>query len=120
MSNGARQRGQGRGPGRDDAWVHVRRSRACGGQPVAGQRRGDSGTDEAVLPRNVAREATPGSGAARGADRDVEDATMAVAVLLGGVRAPGRVEVNRDKQNESGESILNGKSTSLNSSHLGI
>lgn len=31
---------------------------------------------------------------------------MAVAVLLGGVRAPGRVEVNRDKQNESGESIL--------------
>src|SRR5262249_56480925 len=46
------------------------------------------------------------SGAGRGADRDVEDATMAVAVLLGGVRAPGRVEVNRDKQNESGERIL--------------
>src|SRR5262249_60796897 len=32
--------------------------------------------------------------------------TVAVAVLLGGVRAPGRVEVNREKQNEYGERIL--------------
>src|SRR5262249_34915539 len=83
-----------------------RRGSACGGQPVAGQRRGDSGTDEAVLPGNGAREATPGSGPARGADRDVENAAVAGAGLLGGVRAPGRVEADRGHLNEYGEGAL--------------
>src|SRR5262249_39699376 len=64
--------------------------------------------DSAASPRcgHVAGEAAPGGGAARGSDRDVEEATMAVAVLLGGVRAPGRMEMKRDRRSESVERAL--------------
>src|SRR5215470_1720211 len=106
MSNGARQRSQGRRAGGANTGLYVRGGRARGGQPVAGQRRGDGGADEAVLPGDAAGETPPGGGAARGAGRDVEEAAMAVAGLLGRVRAPGRMEMNRDRRDQPGEGAL--------------
>src|SRR5262249_58317442 len=49
----------------------------------------------AVLPPDVAGRNAAGCRLARGADRDVEKTAMAIAVLLGRVRASGGVEVTR-------------------------
>src|SRR5262249_14828766 len=89
-----RQADRRRGTLRIDARIYVRRRRASGGEPLAGGRSGDSAPDAILLSRDVERKPATGGGLAGRADRDVEELAMVVALLLGGVRDSGRVEVS--------------------------
>ncbi len=78
---------------RTDARLHVRRLSARRREFVESGRCGDRRVDEAFLQRSVAREAASGDGAQNCATRDVQEEALAIALLLGGIRAPGRMEI---------------------------
>src|SRR5262250_1936757 len=85
---------QGRGADRAGARVYVRRGPAHCRKPVEGGRSGHQRTDETVLSRNArARSVAPGRGVTSSSVDDLETETMARAILLGGLRPAGRVEI---------------------------
>jgi tetratricopeptide (TPR) repeat protein len=84
-----------RGPGRVDARLHVRGSPARGGEPVAGGRRVDGGTDEALLSGHAEERPAGGQRAPDRTARDVAQPPLVGPLLLGWFRAPGRVELAR-------------------------
>src|SRR5262249_36263217 len=63
-------------------------------KPVEGRRSGHQRTDETILSRNArARSVAPGRGVTSSSVVDLETETVARAILLGGLRPAGRVEI---------------------------
>ena len=84
-----KQADQRRRSGRIDTWLHVRGRAACGGQSVERVGSGDSRIDDAILLRDVEREAEAGGSTARGAGLFDEGEEVGVALLLGGIYFAG-------------------------------
>src|SRR5262249_48299471 len=85
---------QRRGVGRTDARVYVCWRAAYRRKPVEGRRPGNQRTDEAILSRNArARSVEPGRGVTSSSIDNLERETVARAILLGGLRPAGRVEI---------------------------
>src|SRR5215475_7341838 len=94
MPDRIRQGDQRRGAGRADARVYVRRGSAYRRKPVEGRRSCHQRTDETVLSRNArARSVEAGRGVTSSSVIDLETEAVAGAILLGGLRPPGRVEI---------------------------
>src|SRR5262245_46620051 len=87
---------QRRGADRADARIYVRRRPAYCRKSVEGRRSGHQRADEAILSRNArARSVEPGRGVTSGSVVDLEREAVARAILLGGLRPAGRVEIER-------------------------
>src|SRR5262249_1161971 len=71
--------------------IHVRRRAARHREPLAGERRRDRRADEEVLRRHAATPPAARRRVAERAARDGEGCALVRAVLLGGVRAAGRL-----------------------------
>src|SRR5215813_795877 len=94
MPDRAGQGDQRRRADRADARVYVRRRAAYCRKPVEGRRSGHQRTDEAILSRNArARSVEAGRGVTSSSVVDLETETVARAILLGGLRPAGRVEI---------------------------
>src|SRR5215831_2607131 len=88
------QGGQRRGADRADARFYVCRRPAYCCEPVEGGRSGHERADETVLSRTAgARANEPGRGFTSSSVVDLERETVESALLLGGLRPAGRVEV---------------------------
>src|SRR5215510_3517053 len=94
MPDGIGKGDQRRGADRADARVYVCRGPAYCRKPVEGRRSGHQRTDEAILSRTArARSVESGRGVTSSSVDDLETETVARAILLGGLRPAGRVEI---------------------------
>jgi tetratricopeptide (TPR) repeat protein len=91
MPDGPWRGDQGRGPARPDARVHVRGSPARRGQPLDGGRRGHRDTHDPLLPRPARARGAAGGGLARGPVGAPEREPLRAPLLLGRLRAAGRL-----------------------------
>src|SRR4029077_8098579 len=87
------------------AGLHVCRRPARCRQPLECERQSHRPADETLLPRHVEAWTAAGCGAPRGPDRHAPQLRLAVPLLLGRVRAPGRMALISPTSNKSVVSV---------------